>query len=250
MSDLGLRPRSSTELVDAAFQLYRREPLQFIIGLSCIYVPWMLVMASLGIQNDPQAVPTFSQLAITSIGGIVVYTLATGVTTVLASEIYFGRSPDLAGAFRAVISNFAPLMITMFAAGIAIAVGFIFLILPAFYFYARYFALKQAILIEGLGVNGALRRTAELSKGTKRHILNTMLLMALVTTAISIGVTLLSTMIPSFILRLLISTALSAVVYPMWGITETLLYYDIRIRKEGFDIEYMANMVEEAPLAT
>ena len=43
MTDLGLRPRKATELVDAAFQLYRREPLQFIIALGIVYIPWMII---------------------------------------------------------------------------------------------------------------------------------------------------------------------------------------------------------------
>jgi hypothetical protein len=37
-----------------------------------------------------------------------------------------------------------------------------------------------------------------------------------------------------------VGTAVSVVVYPLFGLTETLLYYDARIRKEGFDVEYLA----------
>ncbi len=88
------------------------------------------------------------------------------------------------------------------------------------------------------------------SKGYKGHILKTLLLVGIVTMAISIGVSLLATMIPSTILQLAVSTALSTVIYPIFGITETLLYYDVRIRKEGFDIEYLATGAEQAPLAS
>lgn len=249
MSDLGFRPRSATELVDAAFQLYRREPLQFIIGLGCIYVPWMLVLSALGIQNS-DVLPSPSTIMITVFGGVFVYTFATGITTILARDIYFGQSPDLARAFRAVASHVVPLVSTMLVATIAMTLGFVLLILPAFYMYARYFAIKQIVLLEDSGADAALRRTAELSKGVKGHILKTMALMVLVTFAITIGVSLVSTMIPSTIVQLAISTVLSTIVYPMFGITETLLYYDIRIRKEGFDIEYLASTTEPTPVAT
>ena len=37
-----------------------------------------------------------------------------------------------------------------------------------------------------------------------------------------------------------VSTAVSVVLYPLLALTETLLYYDARIRKEGFDVEYLA----------
>ena len=49
MSDIALRPRSPTELVDAAFQLYRRDPLPFITGLASVYVPWLLIIAASGL---------------------------------------------------------------------------------------------------------------------------------------------------------------------------------------------------------
>jgi len=32
----------------------------------------------------------------------------------------------------------------------------------------------------------------------------------------------------------------AVVLYPLFALSETLLYYDARIRKEGFDVEYLA----------
>ena len=58
--------------------------------------------------------------------------------------------------------------------------------------------------------------------------------------AVSFGAGLMVSLIPSRVLVHVVSTAFSVVLYPFLGITETLLYYDIRIRKEGFDIEYLA----------
>jgi hypothetical protein len=48
-------------------------------------------------------------------------------------------------------------------------------------------------------------------------------------------------MIPSRVLLFVISTAISVIVYPFLAIAQTLLYYDVRIRKEGFDIEHLAS---------
>jgi hypothetical protein len=42
-------------------------------------------------------------------------------------------------------------------------------------------------------------------------------------------------------------TAVHVVIYPFFGIAETLLYYDIRIRKEGFDVEYLARSNPPVP---
>ena len=45
MSDLRLRARSVTEIVDAAFQLYRRDALEYVLVTAIAYAP--LVLAQL-----------------------------------------------------------------------------------------------------------------------------------------------------------------------------------------------------------
>jgi len=42
------------------------------------------------------------------------------------------------------------------------------------------------------------------------------------------------------IVQQVLATIVACLVYPIVGIIETMLYYDIRIRREGFDIEYLA----------
>ena len=39
----------------------------------------------------------------------------------------------------------------------------------------------------------------------------------------------------------LITTVATVVIYPVIGIMEMVLYYDSRIRAEGYDVELMAN---------
>jgi hypothetical protein len=248
MTDLGLRPRKATELVDAAFQLYRREPLLFIIALGIIYIPWMVIVGALGLQSA--VAPTVTQLVVSLVGGLLVYTLAAGVSTILANDVYFNRPPDLARAFRAVGASFLTLFLTMMAATLAIGFGFVFLFFPGLYMYARYFAAKQAVLLEGAAAGPALRRTAELSKGYKMHILATMAIVFLLYIALLVGVALFSRVIPSSLIRLAISTIFGTLIYPLFGITETLLYYDVRIRKEGFDIEYLSTAPAEPNVVT
>ena len=55
-------------------------------------------------------------------------------------------------------------------------------------------------------------------------------------------------LIPSMIARLVLSTAVKVVVYPLISTIETVSYYDIRIRREGFDIEYLAAIAPQSPL--
>jgi hypothetical protein len=121
-----------------------------------------------------------------------------------------------------------------------IAIGMVFLLIPGFYALGRYFSVTQAIVLEGKGVAGAFSRSSMLSVDLKRHIIGTLVLIGLVSIAISIGVGMLASVSQSKVIVNVVSTAASVIIYPLFGLTETLLYYDARIRKEGFDVEFLA----------
>jgi len=239
MNDLDLRPRSSTEVVDAAFQLFRRYPTQLILAAALVYVPWLVVrlVFDVGI-TDPMMGPSKALVLIA--GSMVVYTLVDGVTSILASDIYLDRVPDAAAAFRTTASRFGTLVVSGVVRAGLIGVGMILLLLPGLYALGRFFAVTQAVVLEGKGIGGAFGRSSALSVDLKRHIVNTILLIGLVSVAINFGVGLLSAMFQNKVITNVVATAVAVVVYPLIGLTETVLYYDTRIRKEGFDVEYLA----------
>jgi hypothetical protein len=242
MADIALRPRTATELVDAAFQVYRRDPLQFIVALALIYIPWMLIASLTGITTSarPGLIPDSTLVTISLTGTVLVYTLSAGVTTILASDVYFNRPADVAKAFIQVGRHLVALLVTNVIGAIMIFVGFTLFFVPGFYMFARLFAITQVVMLENGGVGAAFSRTSFLSQGHKRHIINAMALVFLLNVAVSLGVSFMAEIIPSLVVRLVISTIVSVLVYPIVGITSTLLYYDVRIRREGFDIEYLA----------
>lgn len=259
MPDIALRPRSPTELVDAAFQLYRAEPVPFITAMALIYVPWQLIIAMSGMADimTGTAVSTTGSMDVyafsiryftLSIGGLIAYLLSGGITTRLASDVYLGRPIDLVKALRAVVVALIALLVSGFVAGFAILIGLMLFIIPGFYIYGRLFATKQTVLLEGAGPLGAVGRSWSLTKGHVAHVLGTMALIIILIFVVSIGAGMVSLLLPQS-LRILIGTAVAVFIYPMIGITETLLYYDVRIRREGFDIEYLAAAAPSPPPA-
>ena len=48
----------------------------------------------------------------------------------------------------------------------------------------------------------------------------------------------------------IVSTLVAVVIYPIVGIAEVVLYYDARVRQEGYDIEVMTASLEPAPAGT
>ena len=111
----------------------------------------------------------------------------------------------------------------------------------AIFLFARYFAVPATVVLEGLGVVAGLRRSNTLSKGMKGKILGALglpMLMFLVIQTVLVAVAQLLPG-PAF-LAFLVQQIPAIIVSPILAVISTLLYYDARIRKEGFDIEVMA----------
>lgn len=243
MTELGLRPRSSTELVDAAFQVFRRDPVPFIVATAVFYVPWLLIQLTVLDTLTVSADVDWSRLLPNAVFSLFVYAAASGVAMRLASDVYLGRPTDLAATFRTLASRIPTLIETTLITFVLTVIAAMFFFLPALYPLARFFAVRQSIVIEDAGLLRSLSRSSELSVGVKRHVLSALILAGLIVLAISVGSRMVSSMIPSRVLLFAISTAVSVLAYPFLAIVQTLLYYDVRIRKEGFDIEFLASGV-------
>lgn len=157
----------------------------------------------------------------------------------LASEDYLGRQYEPSVAVRDAVTRLPTVMFALLFKYLFIFFGFFFFIFPALWVLARYFAVTAGIILEGRGVVAAFGRSAQLSRGRKMHILGTSLLAFLIFFVIYLAVTLVGSMTGSIVITTLLTSVASIVAWPMFGITEMLLYYDARVRSEGFDIEMM-----------
>ena len=243
MSELALRPRSATELVDAAFQVYRRAPLQFMVALALVYVPWLVIRLVFGIDLnvaiDAKSVPPTSTIVTIAVVAISTYAIAGGVITAVARDVYLDLPVNVAEAFRMVATRLVTLIVASVIVVLMLSISFIFFFLPVLYVLSRLAVVRQVIMLEDGGVGRSVSRSFALSVGLKLHTLGTLALIGLLLLAVNLGADVLFNIIPSHVVQNVLSTTLAVVVGPIIGITETVLYYDLRIRREGFDVEYL-----------
>lgn len=133
--------------------------------------------------------------------------------------------------------------------GIAIMAGTVFL-------WIRFLLIPQAIVLEDRGLINAFRRSWRLVRGSTWRVLGAALLLYLIVAIVQgvlggiVGV--------AFVFghgtaaRLLsegLSGILGIVVAPVLQVGLTLIYYDLRVRHEGFDLEQLAARIplEAAP---
>ena len=242
---LPLRARSATEIVDAAFQLYRRDPLTYLLVAAVCYAPILVLqLITLGPATDnieeQLARLTAGYSMVMLFGYWVSISLMSSVIIRLSSEDYLGRKIEPAVAVRDAVMRLPTVMIAFLLKYILMIIGFFLFIVGLLYMVARYFAVTSAIILEGRGVFTSFGRSAVLSRGRKGHILGTLLLAFLIFIVVYFAVTILAAATGSTVITTVLSVAASIVAYPMFAITEMLLYYDARVRNEGYDIEMMA----------
>ena len=244
---LPLRPRSATEIVDAAFQLYRRDPLTYVLISALCYGPVLAVQLFV-IGPGSQIEEQLSRLT-AGFAGVMIFgywislSLMSAVIVRLSSEDYLGRRLEPAVAVRDALLRLPVVMFALLFKYVLMFIGFFFFIIGLLYVMARYFAVTAGIVIEGRGVFGTFGRSAVLSRGRKLHILGTSLLAFVIFFVVYMGVAIGAAMTGSVVLATILSMVASILAYPMFAIVEMLLYYDARVRNEGYDIEMMAEAI-------
>lgn len=246
MSDtpLPLKPRSATEIVDAAFQLYRRDPLSYLLVSALCYAPILvlqLIILGPAMQVEQQlARLTAGYSVLMLVGYWISISLMSAVMVRLSSEDYLGHRIEPAVAVRDALPRLPSVMMGLLIKYVLMGIGFLFFIFGFFWVWTRYFAVTAAIVIERRGVFAALSRSATLSRGRKLHILGTTLLAFLIFLVLYIAIGIVAAVSGSIVISTVLTVAASIIAYPMFAITEMLLYYDARVRNEGYDIEMMA----------
>lgn len=122
----------------------------------------------------------------------------------------------------------------------------------------RYSLANAACVSEDLKIRESLKRSVFLSEGSRGKIFVLLFLVSIVITLLAVGAET-PMMVAVFrhpghlslfmtIYSLLVGFVITSLTTPIYGIGLTLFYYDGRIRKEGFDIEWM--MQRTTPIET
>lgn len=130
--------------------------------------------------------------------------------------------------------------------------GFILFGVAIFYVLASWMTLPAVVIIEGLRPLASLRRSWRLARGARWRILGLLMLMGILEVILGVlfAVVLLGVVATQGPVRIVLqetaNLAVNAVWAPLqWGVF-TLLYYDLRVRKEAFDLQLAAEAMPRA----
>lgn len=241
MSSLAFRTRSTGELLDAAFLFFRRHFLPIVLGTSIFAVPAI----ALDLVLPASAAPVVRILA------NLLYLTASAVVVLIVSDAYVGNEIELRSILRTVFGRFGSIWGAAIYQGLLVAVGLLLLIVPGLIFFAWTFAMEAAVVIEGCRAGEAFTRSRELSRGEVGRVLGTIVLAYVIVFAAVIG----AGMVVGGVGRLLgvagpvteaLGELVSQCIFPYVGVVTTLLYYDLRIRKEALDLELLTEELADS----
>jgi hypothetical protein len=251
MATYQLRPMSVGEILDGAFAILRRHfGVLSGVGLVC--------------QGLPQALGLYVQLGggVTERPGLyllstclsfVGYFLVTGAAIRVVSEAYLGREPQLREALEYALSKIGRTLSAGLASGILILLATLLLVIPGVVVACGLSVAVQAAVLEPLpaGSDGVGRSWA-LTKGFKGRAFVLYLVVSALFLLFVVGagvVTVVATLISQLVLvpSLIVWALLSLLIYPFTSCVFTLFYYDLRVRKEAFDLELLSRHIGIEP---
>jgi hypothetical protein len=274
---LALQPMGVGEILDAAIRLYRAQwkSLMAIVAIALVPITFLQAFLTRSVGSpfpgDPAAVGAgvdstlITSGVLTVIQLLVIQPFLTAAVARASADVYLGHSVVVGPTFRYAVSRIHSILwlsillllvvvlpgavigiaAALGAQEIAIVLTVIAIVLLVMVF-VRFVFGSTVLVVEGKKGSKALRRSLELAKGYFWRIVGTLLLAGimagLVEGILSIpGTAAFAAIGPGGWPFMAIGSSLAAIVTtPFTTLITVLLYFDLRIRKEAFDLEVMA----------
>jgi hypothetical protein len=243
------------EIVDGAFVFYRRRFLACLVAMALVQVPvtvGLTLISETAIRKVQEAggeVQLLTQsityalfvLLPTAILSLVATQVGTGAITYLVGKAVLGETAGVIDSYRWALRRTGPLLGTAAVVGFACVFGFFLFVVPAVIAFLVSFAAVPAVMLEGRGVRDGLRRSYELSTGSLGRVAAVRIVVALfLGTCLAIGYTVAGSFTDRPNVQLLLAQVPTLIAGPVDAISMVLLYFDLRVRREGMDLETMA----------
>jgi hypothetical protein len=263
---LELRPLSLGEILDRSFSLYRRN---FLLFLGITGLPQLPVLAlrlvqtrlmPLGESSSLQATSLYFALAgVVYLIAIVAYVFAQGGTILAVSDLYLGRGTTIQASLRSVLHNVGYLFGAIVLSFLCIGAGMVFLLIPGIYVACRLLVCLPAALLERKDPTACLSRSFELTRDQAGRAFVILVLSIVLAAGIELlmagpfGIAAVFAAENGSVMRIWLALAqlgeslANVLVSPILLIATSIFYFDLRVRKEAFDLQFMMDPQVIAP---
>ena len=248
------RALSFGQALKKTFSIYGEH---FVLFLSISAIPNLALLAlQLGLLQLPIGRPqdtgwlAFVAGFGTSFASLFASSIATAATTVAVFDIYMDRPPDLWDSYSRLSGKAFRVVYAAFLVQLIVGVGTLLCFLPGIYWGGVYGITIPVVVLENLTARKALSRSESLTRGSVGRVILSFFLTSVLTGIMVAGLNAGARAlgfnsssyygVPSKELIRLITTALGGILFgPISAIALALEYFDLRVRKESFDIQQL-----------
>ena len=266
-----LQPMSFVDILDGMFMLYRNH-FRLFFGIAVVYIIIGFGLDLISVYAVTGAAPVTGIVIATlvGVGSFIVSFLVVAGLAYASALVYLERDITAQDALQQAWRRFFSLLGSAILWGLVVLGLFVTIIgIPfSIYFSVRWGLYTLPVLFEETTARNALRRSTELVRGTWWRVFGIMLAVSVITFMISfilevsfgfiltlIGVAEVESgtfldmirrlFVPmpnevgwfAYAIRRFVSVTIAGLAMPLGTIGSALLYFDLRIRKEAFDIE-------------
>jgi hypothetical protein len=216
--------RTIGQILGTGLRLYLQLPLLFLFLAGIVVVPYEVVVVLLEHGNRGASVGTELVLLLVELALIDPCVAAVQVQAVL--DLGDGQRPQVRDVIRRGLAVLPVVAAAEIVAGIGIALGAVFFIIPGVILAIRWAVVAQAAAVEHTDWPGALRRGAELARHNYWRILGLVLIVGILN-QIPADVT----SSGKHTVATIIGIALAILVHSYGTLVMNLLYFDLRVRE-------------------
>jgi len=218
-----------------------RHFLTFFIVAVIAYSPTLLIASMQTAEpiGPSEAVSQALWVLLAAVLLMVLSMLSNAIILHAAFQDMRRRPVRLIESFSVGLSRLLPLVGLVFLASFLVLLGMVLLLIPGLILYTMWFVGVQACVVERLGPWTSLRRSRELTRGYRWKLFA----MALLILVGSLGSSLIESVLGAFA-GPIVGLSGQLVWSGIWGafsaIVFTVTYYDLRVIKEGVDVEQIS----------
>jgi hypothetical protein len=245
------RPRSASEIIDSSFNILREHYGDFVTAAAVMYLPMLAVALLFPFDPRGGSVSSATTVLTRLIFPIFWVSLTNAAISVLTSQIFRGETPDIRAALEHTLRRALPLSVVVVLLWAATGIAFIFLFIPALLVLARWGLAITVAALEPTGVTETFARASRLSEGNRVHYLGTLALVFVLYIIAAVTVTFIAglgtALLHTTAVAIVSGALLSIFLQPVIGVAQALLYFDMRIRNEGYDLQLMSEQLAADP---
>ena len=251
-----IQPMTVAEIFRRSMSLYQENFLKLIGIVSPPLIIGSIISQFIFGNNMNEAMESTTEPG--AMGAMFLYavimiflsSIVTAAGTIAISERFLDREISISESYLRVADNLFPLLGAVIIASIITAAGLMFCLIPGAVTAVWFCLIPPIVMIEGEGGIGALKRGRTLVKG---YFWKTFLVVVLLA-SIQFFVVMITFLLPALLKNLFglyfvaafVAILLPLLIEPLKIATTTMLYYDLRIRKEGYNLEVMAEELTDS----